>query len=208
MALWVVLAWLAATPVAGGVDTELNLQRALTGIYDGHDADALRALAEIESARPGYPAPAVYRSLLAYWRASADPGNPELAAHFRQVSTEAIRLSEAWLGTHKDDAEAWRFVASALGQRSQFAIAVAPNTSEIVRYGMKAREAVMRAYELDESNKDILIGIGATNYFTANIPWYVKPMAFTMGIRGGNRELGLKQIEQGMNEGPHSKVET
>jgi tetratricopeptide (TPR) repeat protein len=186
---------------------EATIQRALSGIYDMHDDETLQALSALEAARPGFPTPAVYRCLLAYWRASADPGNPELIDRFRQASGEAIKISTTWVEAHPDDAEGWRYMASVLGQRAQFSIAVAPNKGDIVRYGMKAREAVLKAQTLEPENKDILVGIGAANYFAANIPWYLRPIAYTMGVRGGDRDLGLKQIREGVDQGMHSKVE-
>jgi hypothetical protein len=167
----------------------------------------VQALAAIETDRPGFPAPEVYRSLLAYWRAAADPGNPALIEHFRDVSAQAIQITYARTQAHPNDAEAWRYYASALGQRSQFAVSVAPNNGDIVRYGLKARDAVIKAHTMDPSDRDILIGLGAANYFAASIPWFLKPIAFAMGVRGGDRELGLQQIRQGMSEGPHSRVE-
>jgi tetratricopeptide (TPR) repeat protein len=189
------------------VDEEANLQRALAGIYDLRDSETLQALSSMEAARPGLPAPFVYRSLLAYWRAAADPGNTVLLDHFRTASADAVRVSTAWIEKHPNDPEGWRYLASALGQRAQFAVSVAPNKVDIVRYGIKAREAVIKAQQMDPSNKDILIGLGAQNYFAANIPWYLRAIALTLGVKPGDRELGLKQMAEGMNEGPHTRVE-
>jgi tetratricopeptide (TPR) repeat protein len=188
-------------------DDEANLQRALAGIYDGRDQDAVQALATIEAGRPGFPAPAVYRALLAYWRALADPGNAALLDRFRKASDEAIRISTAWTEAHPADAEGWRYLANAFEQRSQFAVSVAPNKGDVVRYGVRARETATKAQAMDKSDKDILVGVGAANYFVANMPWYLRPAAYTVGVHGGDRERGLDQMKQGMNEGPHSKVE-
>src|SRR5271154_5611212 len=115
----------ACLPGAVPVDEEANLQRALAAIYDLRDSETLQALGSIETARPGFPAPFVYRSLLAYWRAAADPGNTVLLDHFRTVSADAVRVSTAWTEKHPTDPEGWRYLASALGQRAQFAVAVA-----------------------------------------------------------------------------------
>jgi tetratricopeptide (TPR) repeat protein len=193
--------------VSTPAEDEANLQKALAGIYDGHDEETVQALAAMEARRPGFPAPQVYRSLLAYWRVLADPGNTALLDRFREVCDEAIQIGTSWTEAHPNEAEGWRYLASALGQRAQFAVAVARNKSGTVRYGLKAREALMKAEALDPSNKDILIGLGAANYFAANIPWYLRPIAYTLGVRGGDRELGLKQIREGMSTGPHSRVE-
>jgi tetratricopeptide (TPR) repeat protein len=118
----------------------------------------------------------------------------------------AIRASTAWTQLHPDDAEGWRYLASAFGQRSQFAISVIPNNWEVIHYGLKTRDAVNTAFSLDRSNIDVLVGVGAANFFAGNVPWYLRPIAFAFGVHGGNRDLGLRQMTEGMT-GQHSRIE-
>jgi tetratricopeptide (TPR) repeat protein len=205
--LGVLLPGTAAPAAPPEVDYEANIQKTLAAIYDGHDKEAVQLLAALENARPGFPAPAIYRSLLAYWRAFGDPGDTTKIEQFRKVSDDAIRIGSGWTEVHSEDADGWRYLASAFGQRAQFSVSVAPNGADVVRYGLRARDAVMKAYNLDKGNKDVLIGLGAANYFAANIPWFLRPIAFALGVRGGDREEGMRQIREGMEQGKHSGVE-
>lgn len=207
LAASVLLARAADPPAFDTADYENDIQQMISALYDSRNADVERSLTAMEKVRPGFPAPLVYRSLYLSWKAADDPGNANLVNQFLTASDKAIQASTDWTRQYPADADGWRYLASALGQRTQFAVSVVPSATGALRYGLKARAAVDKAFALDMQNKDILIGVGGANFFLASMPLMVRFVARIAGIHGGNRELGLNQIEEGMNEGPHSHVE-
>jgi len=66
---------------------------------------------------------------------------------------------------------------------------------------VNARAEMLRALELDPQMADATAGLGIYNYYVDTLSPVVKLLRFFMGIPGGNKELGVKQMEIGMNQG-------
>lgn len=75
------------------------------------------------------------------------------------------------------------------------------------RAGVKAREHLLRAIELDPNLADALTGIGLYNYYVDTLSWAVKVLRFFMGIPGGNKADGVRQLEVAMRDGVLTPVE-
>jgi tetratricopeptide (TPR) repeat protein len=69
------------------------------------------------------------------------------------------------------------------------------------RAGVNARSEMLRALELDPQLADATAAVGIYNYYVDTLSPVVKLLRFFMGIPGGNKELGVKQMEIGMNQG-------
>jgi hypothetical protein len=188
---------------------EEAIQRALAAVYSGQYAMADKEFAGMEQLRPGFPAPSVYRELLDSWRAAADPGNSDLVAVFQRDSSLAISACKDWIAKHPQDPDGWRYLASAYGQVSQFAVSIVPSPMNAAKFGRRMHGAVLKARSLetaDNQNPDTLLGLGAYDYYAARLPAYIRPFALLLGI-SGDREKGLSEIEEAMHHGRHLKIE-
>lgn len=188
---------------------EQAIQRALAAVYSGQYAIAEKEFAAMEQLRPGFPAPSVYRELLDSWRAADDPGNPDLVSAFQRDASIAISASKDWIAKHPQDPDGWRFLASAYGQVSQFAVSVVPSPINAAKFGRRMHTAVLKAKSLetaDNQNPDTLLGLGAYDYFASRLPARIRPFAWLLGI-SGDREKGLSEIEEAMRHGRHLKIE-
>ena len=188
---------------------EEAIQRALAAIYSGQYAAAVKEFAGMEQLRPGFPAPSVYRELLDSWRAAGDPGNSELVATFQRDSAVAISTCKDWIAKHPQDPDGWRYLASAYGQVSQFAISVVPEPMDAARFGRRMHGAVLKARSLETAgnqNPDTLLGLGAYDFYAARLPAYIRPVARLLGV-SGDRRKGLFEIEEAMQHGWHLKIE-
>ena len=188
---------------------EEAVQRALAAVYSWQYSVAEKEFAGMEQLRPGFPAPSVYRELLDSWRAADDPGNSDLVAAFQRDSAVAISACKDWIAKHPQDPDGWRYLASAYGQASQFAISVVPNTMDAAKFGHRMHSAVLKARSLetaDNQNPDTLLGLGAYDYYAARLPAYIRPVARLLGV-SGDRQKGLSEIEEAMQHGWHLKIE-
>lgn len=185
---------------------ERAIQVVLEGIYSVDNAKVSTGLAEMSRLSPGSPPELVYRELLASWRAAEDPGNDSLLHAFDTASAAAIQATETWTAHEPNSAEAWRYLASAYGQKAQFAVSVRPSWSDAAKFGLKGHTSIAKAKELDDKNPDVWVGIGAYDYFRANLPVALK--AFSWMVVGlGNRDRGLREIQFTMDHGWHSRTE-
>ncbi len=185
---------------------ERAINGVLEGIYGVDNSRVNSSLAEMDRLRQGYPPALVYRELLASWRAADDPGNDTLLSAFDTASSNAIAAAEAWTAREPNSAEAWRYLASAYGQKAQFAVSVRPNWAIAANYGLKGHQAIAKSKELDDKNPDIWVGLGAYDYFRANLPAALKVFSW-MFVGLGNRDRGLQEIQFTMDNGWHSRTE-
>jgi hypothetical protein len=65
--------------------------------------------------------------------------------------------------------------------------------------GVNARAEMLRTLELDPQMADATAALGMYNYYVATLSPMVNLLRFFMGIPGGDKEEGIKQMEVGMN---------
>jgi tetratricopeptide (TPR) repeat protein len=73
--------------------------------------------------------------------------------------------------------------------------------------GVKAREYVLHATQLDPNLADAYTGLGLYNYYVDTLSPIVKMMRFFMGIPGGSKKEGILQLERAMNQGELTSIE-
>ena len=81
-------------------------------------------------------------------------------------------------------AEIKAYLASAWGSKARFRLTQDGVGWSTVRDGMHAHGYAEEVYKAAPNYTDILVGIGAYNYFTGKIPTVLKPFAVLFGARG------------------------
>ncbi len=74
----------------------------------------------------------------------------------------------------------------------------------VARAGVKAREYLLRASQLDPELGDAYTGLGLYNYFVDALSWWAKMLRFFMGIPGGSKKEGMRLLERALREGDMS----
>ena len=69
------------------------------------------------------------------------------------------------------------------------------------RFGVHAREHFLRAIQMDPELADAEFGLGLYNYYVDTLGGIAKLLSFFMGIPGGNKQEGIRQLEQDIAEG-------
>jgi tetratricopeptide (TPR) repeat protein len=69
------------------------------------------------------------------------------------------------------------------------------------RAGVHAREHFLRAIQLDPELVDAEFGLGLYNYYVDTLSAIAKFLGFFMGIPGGNKQEGIRQLEHDAAEG-------
>lgn len=126
---------------------------------------------------------------------------PKLASdqHYQGLTTKASSLALAHLKEH-ETAE-MHFYA---GMGDAFAARLYGLRGEnraTARAGVHAREHFLRAIQLDPELVDADFGLGLYNYYVDTMSGIAKFLSFFMGIPGGNKQEGIRQLEQDIAEG-------
>ena len=118
---------------------------------------------------------------------------------YLDVIAKAEALAEASLAKH-ETAETHLYAGMAGGLAARMYGLRAENRAA-ARAGVRAREHFLRALALDPSLADAKMGLGLYNYYVDTLSTIARVLRFFMGIPGGSKEDGIKQLQLAIDHG-------
>jgi hypothetical protein len=129
------------------------------------------------------------------------PGDEDYLA----LAEKTIHLAAAQLAI-KDSAEMHLYMGLAMALEARL-YGMRSENRATAHAGVRAREEFLRAKQLDPEMTDADAGLGLYNYYVDTLSGIVKMLRFFMGIPGGNKQEGIRQLESAMNGGGMTAVE-
>ena len=205
-------AFAAAPARAGGLKISPEARQALDILYNGDSERAIAAARKIQLAQPDAPMGYLLEAEARWWQrycaaieikygmveAWKRSKEPEDENYFR-LTDKAIETADAQLARAETaEMRFYKGMGYALkvrvyGLRSDNRLAA--------RAAVAGRAEMLRALELDPDLADATAVLGLYNYYVSTLSPIVKLLRFFMGIPGGDKELGVKQMETGMTRG-------
>ena len=183
------------------------IRRATHATYSLDLAEARRAARSLQTRYPDHPAGFLLETETYWWEAQADPTSEEVEESYFKAQEKAVEIGEKALKTKKYPlVEIQAYLASSWGSKARFRLTQHGVGLKTALDGRKAHNYAEEVYEADPNYTDILLGIGAYNYFTGKIPGVLKPFAWLFGARG-NATLGLEQIRTVIQKGRYAQTE-
>jgi tetratricopeptide (TPR) repeat protein len=189
-----------------------NVPAILDHIYSGRRDLAIKEARAFQQQSPNDPLGYLLEAEAEWWRiwcSSAEfkygmtmarhhdklPGD----AHYLELTSKAYSLAEAQLREH-DSAEMHLYagMADALASRLY---GLRGENRATARVGVRARENFLKALALDPSLADADMGLGLYNYYVDTLSTVARVLRFFMGIPGGSKEEGIRQLERAIREG-------
>jgi tetratricopeptide (TPR) repeat protein len=118
---------------------------------------------------------------------------------YLDVVAKAEALAEAALAKH-ESAEMHLYAGMAGGLAARMYGLRAENRTA-ARAGVRAREHFLRALALDPSLADADMGLGLYNYYVDTLSTIARVLRFFMGIPGGSKEDGIRQLQLAIGHG-------
>jgi len=119
--------------------------------------------------------------------------------HYLELAARASSIALAGLKNH--ESAQMQFYA---GMGDAFAARLYGLRGEnraTARAGVHAREHFLRALQLDPELVEAEFGLGLYNYYADTLNAIAKLLSFFMGIPGGNKQEGIRQLEHVIAEG-------
>jgi len=189
-----------------------NIAAILDHIYSAHTEIAILEAHRMQEQNPnhplGYILEAEARWWTIWWDCSEFKYGISMARHREKIAADlpyldlaakAYVLAEASLVQH-DTAEMRLYagMADALTARLYGLRGEARNTA---RAGVRARENLQKALALDPSLADAYLGLGLYNYYVDTLSAMARVLRFFMGIPGGSKEEGIRQLRRAIADG-------
>jgi hypothetical protein len=217
------LAVLLLAPAVGRA-TQLNVPpqatEALQLMYSGKPDQAVLLARELETTKPDYPlgylieADALWWKIYCKWTerkyntidawSRARRPEPEDDAVLG-LADKVVRLAEASI-SQSDTAEMELYEGMGYALRARL-VGLRYEKMATARAGVEARKHFLRCLELNPNMADAYLGLGLYNYYVDTLSTMARVLRFFMGIPGGDKRVGLRQLETAAAKGELTQTE-
>ena len=202
--------------------SQLNLPpEALEGMkqmYSGQPDRAQGLFRKVQADRPEHPLGYLLEAEALWWKlycsslewkfntldAWSHARAPEDDAYLA-LADKAARLAESDIAK-SDTAEMELYAGMGYLLRARL-VGLRNEKSPTAHAGVEARKHLLRCLELDPNMADAYTGLGLYNYYVDTLSAFAKVLRFFMGIPGGSKREGLRQLETAMDKGELTPVE-
>lgn len=210
---------LATAPArAGEIKLPPEAIQAMDKMYSGDPDGAIALLRNLEQSLPDNPLPFLLEGEARWWKiycANLDikygmidawkrGKKPEDEA-FLLLAGKVIDLAHAQIAK-SDTADMHFYAGMGLALKVRLEVLRGENRA-VAHAGVAARAEFLRALQLDPQMPDATAGLGLYNYYVDSLSTTVKILRFFMGIPGGSRTEGIRQMQIGIDHGVVTPVE-
>ena len=187
-------------------ETEQILRNGLNKMYN-YDLQAADTLFdELIRRFPDHTIGYMHKAELIWWKALMDTKNEGLKETFRRFTEQALLKGEETVGREPKDFYTLLYLAGTYGNQTRFNVYISKNYFGAISSGLKGYKSIKSAHTLRPGYVDCLIGLGTYNYFAGAVPVVIKPIAW-MFTAPGNKNEGIKQLEQAATKGEFGQTE-
>jgi Tetratricopeptide repeat len=214
----------AAFAASGARASHLNIppeaSEAIHLMYSGKTDAAVTLARKLETARPEHPLGYLIEADILWWKiyckwserkyntidAWSHPRPPDSDDEADLALADKVtRLAEASL-EKSDTAEMELYAGLGYASRARL-LALRYEKMPVAHAGVEARKHLTRCLELDPAMSDANLGLGLYNYYVDTLSALAKILGFFMGIPGGNKSVGLRQLETASTQGELTQME-
>jgi tetratricopeptide (TPR) repeat protein len=213
------MAAFAAQPArAGTIHLPREAVDAMDKIYSGNPDAAIPIGQAFEHSQPDHPLGYLLEAEADWWKIYCSaceikfgmvdawryPKQPDDDAYFA-LGDAVIRLAHAQIAK-SDSAEMHVYAGLGYGLKTRL-YALRGDSHNVARAGVASRTEMIRALQLDPEMADATAALGMYNYYVDTLSGAVKILRFLMGIPGGSKEEGIRQLQLGADQGVLMKVD-
>lgn len=186
--------------------------------YAGEPDAAIQVIRKLQQEQPAHPLGYLLEANAAWWRIYCTAceikwnmidawkrGKRAEDDGFFLLTRKSIQLAEQSIA-QRETAEMRLYAGMGHALEARL-YALRDERRATARSGVRAREHLLRAAELDPRMADALTGLGLYNYYVDTLSWAVRVLRVFMGIPGGNKQQGIRQLEVAIAEGVLTPVE-
>jgi hypothetical protein len=189
-------------------------------MYSGKSDQAMLLARHLEGARPEHPLGYLIEADVLWWKiyckwlerkyntidawSHARRPEPEDDAYLA-LADKVTHLAEAGIAK-SDTAEMELYAGLGYASRARLTGLRFEKTST-AHAGVESRKHLLRCLELDPQMADANLGLGLYNYYVDTLSAMAKVLRFFMGIPGGDKRVGLRQLETAASKGELTRTE-
>ncbi len=183
-------------------------QRILAGInmiYDRRFTDAEALFKEMTTDNPQDPGGYFYLAMITWSRLAAGFWTPEMVTEFKRRIDRAIEVAQTRVDGKGANSYDFFYLGGALGFKGRFEL-MKGNMFSSFLLASDAISALKTCREMAPDNKDVLLGIGTFDYYTARLSGVLKFLTYFL-LHRGDRKEGLKKLNEAALHATYSSTE-
>lgn len=208
----------AAPDAAQKADAEATAltDQGLHLLWDGYYDEALEIFDKVERLVPDSPAGSLLKAGTYWWKMFKLSGDLQrlhtmdalqtdrspFDQAFAQSVDKAIALAAADVKRNKADAQAYFYLGSAYGLKSQLEGARS-KTLASAGLSKKMKKNLDTCLSLKRDTYDVYLGLGLYNYYVDTLSSVLKPFRALLLLPGGDRKKGLEYLNVAKDKGAH-----
>jgi len=184
----------------------------LDNIYSGRTDIATTQAKQLQGQYPENPLGYLLEAEALWWKiwcASAEFKYGMTMARHREkleadqpyldLTAKAYKLAEESI--HKHDSGEMRLYAGMADGLAARLYGLRGEARASARAGVRARENFLKALALDPTLVDAYMGLGLYNYYVDTLSGLARVLRFFMGIPGGSKQEGIRQLQRAISGG-------
>jgi hypothetical protein len=203
---------IARVPARSVLELPSGTQAILDNIYSGRTDIATTQAKQLQQQYPENPLGYLLEAEALWWKiwcASAEFKYGMTMARHREkleadqpyldLTTKAYKLAEESI--HKHDSGEMRLYAGMADGLAARLYGLRGESRAGARAGVRARENFLKALALDPTLVDAYMGLGLYNYYVDTLSGLARVLRFFMGIPGGSKQEGIRQLQKAIAGG-------
>ncbi len=184
---------------SGDIQTGIHL------LYDRRFEEAEALFRQVVSQSPERPVGYFYLAMVTWSRMAAGFWSPETIEEYLERVDRTIRVATERIESSNADSYDYFFLGGALGFKGRFELSQGNWLSSFF-LARNAIDALNTCLDMDPDNKDVLLGIGSFDYYTARLSGVLKFLSYLL-IHEGDKEEGLRKLNIAAREAKYSGTE-
>ncbi len=183
-------------------------QQGLDLLMNGDPDAAIQDFRRIQAEDPSSPLGELLEADATWWKIFLTTGdliNPDVFnvnsgstspydSNFSDLVNEGISKAQENIAAHHDVARNYLYEGMAFGLRGRF-LGMRNQAMATAGAGKQMRALLITALEKDRYLRDAYLGLGLYDYFVDTLPTFAKLFRWIMGLPGGSRTKGLREME-------------
>jgi tetratricopeptide (TPR) repeat protein len=203
---------------AAGPALPAEAAQAMEKMYGGDSEGAIQMLRQFERAQPENPLGYLLEGEAEWWKmycAACDikwgmvdagrRGKMREDEAYLGLADKAIKLGQAQLAK-SDSPEMHLYIGMGWALKARL-YSLRGENRNTARAGVVARAEFIRAVQMDPQMADATAGLGLYDYYVDTLSPIVRLLRLIVGIPGGNKREGIREMETGISQGTLMAVE-
>ena len=174
-------------------------------IYDYQFDASEKIFKDFVAGSPDRPEGYFYLSMVTWCRLASGFWGPDMVKQYVRRVDRTVRVARKRIETIGGDSYDHFYLGGALGFKGRFELSRGHYLSAFFS-AVEAIDRLKRCQEMDPDNRDVLLGLGIFDYYTARLSGVLKFLSYLL-IHRGDKEEGLRKLQVAAAEAPYSGTE-